>query len=106
MEKEVIQVLQNELSLQLTEAVNIEELKRLIAARINDLIQHDFTQLTQILYRIDVNEDRLKYLLNDPGEKDAAEIIAELIIERQVEKFESRKTFKMKDDEISEEEKW
>ncbi|MBN8786223.1 MAG: hypothetical protein J0I84_03985 [Terrimonas sp.] len=105
MEKELIQSLQQVLSLQLADTLTKEKLKYIIAERVNDLIQHDFAQLTQLLYRIDINEARLKKLLNEAGEKDAAGIIAELIIERQVEKFESRKQFKQEND-ISEEDKW
>ncbi|MFT4018768.1 MAG: hypothetical protein QM668_17525 [Agriterribacter sp.] len=105
MEKELIQSLQQVLSLQLADTLTKEKLKYIIAERVNDLIQHDFAQLTQLLYRIDINEARLKKLLNEAGEKDAAGIIAELIIERQVEKFESRKQFKQ-DNDISEEDKW
>ncbi|MBX3254300.1 MAG: hypothetical protein KF862_09190 [Chitinophagaceae bacterium] len=106
MEKELIQILQNELSLQLNESVTEDKIKALIAARVNDLIRHDFSQLTQLLYRIDINEHRLKKLLNEAGEKDAADIIAALIIERQVEKLESRKKFRSGNPNISGEEKW
>lgn len=106
MEKELVQTLQNELGLQLNESITEEKIKTLIAAKINDLIRYDFPQLTQLLYRIDINEQRLKKLLNEAGEKDAAEIIAELIMERQMQKFESRKRFKANDDGGSEEEKW
>ncbi|PVD51060.1 hypothetical protein DC498_16720 [Terrimonas sp.] len=105
MEKELIQSLQQVLSLQLADTLTKEKLKHIIAERVNDLIQHDFAQLTQLLYRIDINEARLKKLLNEAGEKDAAGIIAELIIERQVEKLESREQFKQ-DNDISEEDKW
>ncbi|MFT3748671.1 MAG: hypothetical protein QM768_10155 [Agriterribacter sp.] len=105
MEKAVIQSLQQVLSLQLADTLTKEKLKYIIAERVNDLIQHDFAQLTQLLYRIDINEARLKKLLNETGGKDAAEIIAELIIERQVEKLEIMKTFK-KENDINEEEKW
>lgn len=105
MEKELMQSLQQVLSLQLADTLTKEKLKYIIAERVNDLIQHDFAQLTQLLYRIDINEARLKKLLNEAGEKDAAGIIAELIIERQVEKLESRKHFKQEND-ISEEDKW
>ncbi|MCC6288484.1 MAG: hypothetical protein IT249_11415 [Chitinophagaceae bacterium] len=105
MEREVIQSLQEPLSLQLNDNLTEEGLKRIIAERVNDLIQHDFAQLTQLLYRVDINEARLKKLLNEAEEKDAAEIIAVLIIERQVQKWESRKAFKQNNN-ISEEEQW
>ena len=59
-----------------------------------------------ILYRIDVNERKLKYLLQENVGEDAAFIIADLIIERQIEKIKSRQQFSRRDDNISEEEKW
>lgn len=105
MEKEVIQHLQKELSIQLTEPVSIEKLKQFITARVNDLIQHDFTELTQLLYRIDVNETHLKKMLNEAGESEAADIIATLIVERQMQKYESRKAYRQ-DDNINENERW
>lgn len=105
MDKAVINSLKEVLSLQLTNSVTEEKLKQIIAEKVNDLILHDFAQLTQLLYRVDINETRLKTLLNEAGEKDAAEIIAALIIERQLQKFESRNLFKFKDD-INEEDKW
>ncbi|MFT3949667.1 MAG: hypothetical protein QM763_22070 [Agriterribacter sp.] len=106
MEREIIQSLQETLSLQVNNSLDEKELRYMITERINELIQHDFAQLIQLLYQVDINEAYLKKLLNEAGEKDAAEIIAELIIERQVQKLESRKRFKINDDEINEEEKW
>ena len=34
-----------------------------LIAYINDCIQHDFNKLVQLLYRIDVSEEKLKYIL-------------------------------------------
>jgi hypothetical protein len=53
---------------------------------INELIQHDFNKLLTILYRIDVDEDKLKSALRQQPDRDAAEIIAELMIARQAGK--------------------
>ena len=51
-----------------------------LATQINELIKNDFNLLVQILYRIDVDETRLKQVLNsNPGE-DAGKIIAAVII--------------------------
>jgi len=47
----------------------------------------------------------LKKLLNDQPGKDAAILITDLIIERQLEKIRSKSSFK-ESGEISEEEKW
>ena len=106
MEKEVIQSLERNLEIQLADIVTEEKVKQLISERVNYLIQHDFAQLTQLLYRIDINETKLKRLLSEAGEKYAADIIAALIIERQIQKLESRKLFKEREDDISEEDRW
>lgn len=49
---------------------------------INDCIQHDFNKLVQLLYRIDVSEGKLKYILQLNPNEDAAKLIAAVIIER------------------------
>lgn len=49
---------------------------------INDCIQHDFNKLVQLLYRIDVFEEKLKYILELNPNEDAAKLIAAVIIER------------------------
>ena len=70
------------------------------------LIAHDFQKLVEVLYRIDVDERKLKRILSDNKDKDAAIIIGDLIIERQVEKFNSRNQSRRMDDDIPEEDKW
>ncbi len=52
--------------------------------RINQL-----TQLVSVLYRIDVDEAKLKAALQASPQRDAALIIFELLIERQKRKFKS-----------------
>lgn len=81
-----------------------EEIEKL-AVFINDLINHDFQKLVNILYRVDVNEKKLKQLLKENPGSDAGRIIAELIIERQIQKIKSRRENKKQND-ISDEEKW
>ena len=66
--------------------------RALLIRRIEELIQHDFEKLKWILYRIDVSEKKLTEALKD-SEADAAEVIADHIIQRQIEKAESRKKF-------------
>lgn len=76
-----------------------------LAARINELIQHDFTGLINILYRIDVSESKLKQTLQANPGKDAGYIIAKLVIERQLQKIKTREELR-NDGDIDEEEKW
>ncbi len=49
---------------------------------LNEFINHDFSKVVQLLYRIDVSEAKLKKVLNERPNEDAAGLIADLIIER------------------------
>ena len=81
------------------------EMKEQLICYINHLLLHDFNKLVQILYRIDVDEKKLKALLQENKETDAAVIIADLLIQRHEEKIKSKQEFKASDD-IPDEEKW
>jgi hypothetical protein len=73
--------------------------------QINDLINHDFEQLIRLLYRVDVHEDKLRILLAAEPNRPADEIIANLMIERQLQKIKTRQEFS-RDENISEEDAW
>lgn len=79
--------------------------KEELVAFVNQLINKDFEKLVFLLYRIDVRESIIKQLLATPSNNNAGELIAEAIIKRQIEKIESRKLFKQKNN-IAEEDKW
>ncbi len=72
----------------------------------NGLLQTDFPALVQLLYRVDVPENRLKYLLKNAGGEDAGGIMARLILERVEQIILSRKKYRMPEDNISEDERW
>ncbi|MEK7198802.1 MAG: hypothetical protein AAB212_02630 [Bacteroidota bacterium] len=76
-----------------------------LAAWVNDMIQRDFTGLLNLLYRLDINEAKLRKMLDEIQHEDAGKIIAALIIERQLQKIKSKQQFKQADD-IPEEDKW
>ena len=61
-----------------------------LGAAINHLITHDFHKLVALLYRIDVNEKRLKQLLQERSGANTGEMIAQLIVERQLQKIKTR----------------
>lgn len=76
-----------------------------LADKINELVNKDFSKLISILYRIDVNEQKLKDLLKEKPTTDAGLLIAELMIERQAEKIRARQENK-RDENINNDEKW
>jgi hypothetical protein len=82
-------------------------LETVLAEKVNALIEGNFDQLLQLLYRIDINEQRLRRLLVENEGEDAGKIIARLIVQRQWEKIESRRKYRQDTDAGAEgEERW
>jgi hypothetical protein len=104
--KELVLQLNKELAIELPEKISFEELQGKLAVHINDMIQHHFEKLVSLLYRIDVSEAKIKSLLQQHPNEDAAKIIAALIIERQIQKIKTRQQFSQRDNNFNEEEKW
>jgi hypothetical protein len=104
--QELITAIQNDFSIMLPEQASMDHLRTALSEYINHLIVHHFTQLVNLLYRLDVSEKKLQQWLLENTTEDAGKIIADLIIERQVQKIKSRNQFKQQDDSISEDEKW
>lgn len=104
--KEVAKQLQHyQLNLVL-QVQSYQQLQEALATRLNDLIANNFSLLISILYRLDISEKKLTQLLSVSSKTTAGEIIAEMIIERQLQKIASRKAFKNNPTDIDEEEKW
>ena len=102
----LIQLLNTELDIVLPEKISPEELKEKLSQYINELIRTNFQKLITLLYRIDISEPKLKALLHENFDADAAVIIADLIIERQLQKIKSSQQFSQRDKNIDENEKW
>ena len=83
-----------------------DKTRQKLISLINELINKDFHSLVQLLYRIDVNEKKIRTFLDKNTNTDSAAILADLIIERQLQKIESRKYFSNKNKQEDDEEKW
>ena len=103
-DEQALQTILNKLEITLDQKDH-SSAKQMVIQRINDLIENDFQKLVSILYAVDVSEKKLNQLLKENASTDAAVIITELIIERQLQKIRSRQEYK-KDENISDEEKW
>ncbi|MEO9211080.1 MAG: hypothetical protein ABI208_08275 [Ginsengibacter sp.] len=84
---------------------NAYESRELFILLINQIIDTDFESLLHLLYKIDVDEKKLKLSLNNAPGFDSAPIIADLMIERQLQKIKSREEFSNTNS-SSDEEKW
>lgn len=94
------------ISLEIVPGRNAAAIKKQLADKLNDWIEKDFQKLISVLYRMDISESKLRLLLqNHPG-TDAGMLIADLMIERQVEKIKSRQQYRQQDSNIDETEKW
>lgn len=69
------------------------EIREQLIFLINELISTDFNALVQLLYKIDVDEEKLKQLLKTFKDTNSSSIIADLIINRQLQKIETKKQF-------------
>ncbi|MES2645740.1 MAG: hypothetical protein V4717_02605 [Bacteroidota bacterium] len=73
---------------------------------INELITHDFNRLVQILYQLDVPEEKLRNIFSSATGLDAGTIIASLLVERQIQRLRSKKSNQTKPSDIPDEERW
>ena len=64
-----------------------------LGSRVEFLLKHDFERLMSCMYMVDVSEQRFSEAINLPEEDKPARVIAELILEREVQKMESRKRY-------------
>ena len=82
------------------------ELLRWLTLYCDELLRNDFPGLVQLLYRVDVSEHKLKYLLKTSRGEDAGGIMARLILERVEQIILSRKKYRMPGDDIPEADRW
>lgn len=105
MNTDLVANINQSLEISLPVTASFGEFKQHLAAHINHLINHDFEKLVYYLYRIDVDENRMKKLLEAEEGENAPGLIADLIIERQLQKIKSRQQTK-NDSQIPDDEKW
>jgi hypothetical protein len=98
--------LNHSLALQLPDHIALEALQEKLAEYVNTLIKNNFETLVALLYKIDVNEDKLKLHLIDNPNDDAGTVIAALIIERFQQKANAKEQFTPKSTADDNEEKW
>ena len=90
-------------------STSLELIENWLKEVIRDLIETDITGLMQLLYRIDVSEEKVKTAIENTN-IDADEMIAKLIIDRQLRKIEWREKIRkespFKNDEDNLVERW
>lgn len=73
---------------------NYEQLKKDLADYLNDLLVSDYNKLISILYRIDIPQEKAVAELAKNAENESpGKTLARLIIERQLQKIETRRKY-------------
>lgn len=90
-EKLTAEILSQQFSLEEPADFSFEKLRNLLAERIDFLLKSDPEKLFSILYRIDISEAKSKEALESAG--NPAEVMADLIVERQLQKVKTRMEF-------------
>ena len=80
------------LNLEKNQHITYEEAFLRIMRVVEDLLAKDFKHLINVLYRIDVSEEKLKEALAESTDNPAS-IITKMIIERELQKVATRKKY-------------
>jgi len=83
-----------ELPLSPDDVENLKQLRDFLTEKLKDLLDNNFNLLVNTLYRIDVNEQKLNELFGSKNRTPIPSALAELIIERQLQKIHFRKKYK------------
>lgn len=82
---------EEEFSINETE-LTLESLLQRLTKLVSYLLERDFGKLLQVLYRIDISEERLKAALAS-NEGEPATVISRMILEREMQKVATRKKY-------------
>ncbi len=74
-------------------ALTIEDLKKQLIPIINYLLDKDMSRLLNALYRIDVSEQKVKKVLAAGNPETLASDIAQMILEREMQKVITRRKY-------------
>jgi hypothetical protein len=92
--KELTDAISFRFELAKTGDLSLDDLKRVLTERILDLLERNVERLLSILYRVDLNQKKLDEIFLNGTKEEIAEKIAAAVIERQLQKIETRKIYK------------
>jgi len=72
----------------------LEEFRKYLTEKMRDLFDKNYNLLINTLYRIDISEKKLSELFSSRNKEIIPEKLADLIIERQIEKINFRKRYR------------
>lgn len=73
---------------------DLEALKEHLSNKIGEMMEKDFDRFLNNMYRIDVSESKVRNILNNSPLGTIPEQLAELIIERQLQRIKTQRLYK------------
>lgn len=102
-QQQLLELLRSDWDLQFTGTVSEDDILKLLEQRILQVADKSPEAFFQLMYRLDVPEDKVRNVLFKP---EAPMEIAKLVYKRQLQKVEARKWFKTDDSEADSDLKW
>jgi len=72
----------------------LEEFRKYLTEKMKDMLDKNYNLLINTLYRIDISEKKVSELFSSKNKELIPEKLADLIIERQIEKINFRKRYR------------
>ena len=66
------------------------EIKKRLREIIDYLLEKDFERLLNAMYRLDINEDRFREVIEGKAGNDVSGVLADMILERELRKVQTR----------------
>lgn len=92
--QEVFDIVSVNFELQKRDVISLEDLHYILTQRIGELLDKNIEKLVYILYRIDVNQRKTDEIFNNPSKEEIASLMADAVIERQLQKVHTRNKFR------------
>lgn len=73
----------------------LDEIQRVLSVKIMDMIENNFERLQNILYRIDLDQQKVHEVFLQFGSEEFPSVLARMIIDRQLAKVKTRNYYKM-----------
>ena len=77
-----------------TDLTSLEDFRKYLTEKLKFLLDEKFDTLVNILYRIDISEKKLSQLFSGNNRNSIPSVLADYIIERQLQKIKLRKLYK------------
>jgi hypothetical protein len=95
-DKQVYDIISSGFDIGISEEITLDTIKIALTERIRYLLDHNMEHLVSLIYRIDLNQQKVDGIFSTGSKEDIAAELSEAIIERQLLKVRTRNFYKNK----------